>query len=65
MKTIKGLVIRYFSNGYFLCDGQPPEGHENDGEIYVGNHIKWFPTFDEADAMRKMIDKAYVITLNE
>ena len=41
MKT-KGLVIRYFMGGYYLCDGKAPEGMENDGEIYVGNEIKWF-----------------------
>lgn len=36
----KGLVIRYFSGGYFLCDGKPPKGRENDGELYVGNTVK-------------------------
>ena len=59
MKKYKGLVIRYFSGGYFLCDGKPPIGCENDGEIYVGNSIKWFETWEEADAMRKVIDTAY------
>jgi len=55
----KGLVIRYFDGGYFLCDGKPPKGYENDGEIYVGNAVKWFNTWEEADAMRKIIDAAY------
>lgn len=56
---MNGLVIRFFGGGYFLCDGKPPEGHENDGEIYVGNSVKWFKTWEEADEMRKMIDAAY------
>ncbi len=56
---MKGLVIRYFMSGYYLCDGKAPEGKENDGEIYVGNAVKWFETWEEADAMRKMIDAAY------
>jgi hypothetical protein len=51
----KGLVIRYFSGGYFLCDGKAPEGHENDGELYVGNTVKWFETWDEANAMREAL----------
>ena len=45
--------------GYFLCDGKPPEGHENDGEIYVGNTVRWFETWNAADAMRKIIASAY------
>ena len=56
---VKGLVIRYFSNGFFLCDGKAPEGHENDGELYVGNTVKWFETWEEADQIRKMINTAY------
>ena len=56
-----GLAIRYFSNGYFLCDGKAPEGCENDGELYIGNAVKWFETWDEANAMRKMINAAYGI----
>ncbi len=58
MKT-KGLVIRYFMGGYYLCDGKAPEGMENDGEIYVGNEIKWFEKWEDADAMRKVIDATY------
>ena len=58
---MKGLVIRYFMGGYYLCDGKPPKGCENDGEIYVGNAIKWFEKWEEADEMRKMIDTAYGI----
>lgn len=54
-----GLVIRYFMGGYFLCDGKHPEGKENDGEYYVGNQVKWFKTWDEANEIRKMIDAAY------
>ena len=57
--TKKGLVIRYFMGGYYLCDGKSPKGCENDGEIYVGNTVKWLKTWEEADAMRKMIDRAY------
>ncbi len=56
---MKGLVIRYFSGGYYLCDGKPPKGCENDGEIYVGNIVKWFETWDEANEMRNMINDAY------
>jgi len=45
--------------GYFLCDGQPVNDCENDGEIYVGNTVKWFEKWEDADEMRKMIDRAY------
>lgn len=55
----KGLVIRYFCGGYYLCDGKPPKGCENDGELYVGNSVKWFETWEEADSLRKIIDAAY------
>lgn len=55
----KGLVIRYFMGGYYLCDGQPPKGCENDGELYVGNTVKWFETWEEANEMRNMINAAY------
>ena len=55
----KGLVIRWFMGGYYLCDGKPPKGCENDGEIYVGNEVKWFETWDEANKMREMINAAY------
>lgn len=60
-KKEKGLVIRYFSGGYFLCDGKPPEGMENDGNIYVGNTVKWFETWEEAEKMKEIIDRAYGI----
>lgn len=59
MTNNNGLVIRYFMNGYYLCDGKAPEGNENDSELYVGNTIKWFETWEEADAMKQMIDNAY------
>jgi hypothetical protein len=58
----KGLVIRYFMQGYYLCDGKPPTNCEEEkNEIYVGNAVKWFETWEEADKMRKMIDNAYGI----
>ena len=57
----QGLVIRYFGGGYFLCDGKPPAGCEDDGEIYVGNAVQWFETWNEADALRQVIDRAYGI----
>lgn len=60
-ETHAGLVIRFFMNGYYLCDGKPPKDRENDGELYVGNTVKWFKTWEEADAMRRMIDTAYRI----
>lgn len=56
---MKGLVIRYFMGGFYLCDGKAPEDKENDGKFYVGNAVKWFETWEEADAMRKIIDAAY------
>lgn len=56
---MKGLVIRYFMGGYYLCDGKPPKGCENDGELYIGNAVKWFETLEEASAMRGLIDTAY------
>jgi hypothetical protein len=34
---MNGLVIRYFMSGCYLCDGKPPQGRENDGELYIGN----------------------------
>ena len=55
----QGLVIRWFSGGFFLCDGKPLPGHENDGELWVGNAVNWFKTFEEAEAMRQLIDEAY------
>lgn len=45
--------------GYYLCDGQPMKGYENDGELWVGNAVKWFQTWDEANEMRNMINAAY------
>jgi hypothetical protein len=59
MEIMKGLVIRYFMSGYYLCDGEPPKGCDNDGEIYIGNAVKWFETWEEAAKMRKIIDEAY------
>ena len=56
---MKGLVIRYFSDGYYLCDGKPPEGHENDGKFYIGNMVKWFEKWEDAETMKKIIDEAY------
>jgi len=55
----KELVIRYFMGGYYLCDGKPPKGYENDGELYVGNIVKWFKTWEEADNLRKVIAAIY------
>jgi hypothetical protein len=56
---LKGLVIRHFDGGYFLCDGKPPTGCEDDGEIYVGNAMRWFKTWEEAERFRQVIDRAY------
>jgi hypothetical protein len=61
MTKTKGLVIRYFMGGYYLCDGKAPEGKEDDGEIYIGNTIKYFQKWEEANEMRKMINAAYGI----
>lgn len=55
----KGLVIRYFTGGYSLCNGRAPKGYENDGELYVGDTVKWFETWNEANEMRSMINEAY------
>ena len=55
----KGLVIRYFSGGFYLCDGLPPEGCENDGDLYIGNPIKWFETWNEANNLRTIINNAF------
>lgn len=55
----KGLVIRPSCGGYFLCDGQPPRGCENDEGLYIGNTVKWFESWEEAEAMLKMIDATY------
>lgn len=57
----KGLVIRYFMGKFALCDGQCPKGVEpEEGEIYIGNLVKMFDTWDQANDMRKAIDKAYL-----
>lgn len=56
---MEGLVIRYFSGGYYLCNGKPLEGHENDGELWIGDAVKWFEKWEEANEMRNMINAAY------
>lgn len=55
----KGLVIRFFMGGYYLCDGQPPTEVENDDGLYLGNTVKWFATWNEANELRSMINRAY------
>lgn len=55
----KGLCIRRFMDKVCVCDGKVLEGKENDGELYIGTVIKWFDSFDEAEAFRKLIDDAY------
>lgn len=55
----KGLVIRWFSGGYFICDGKPLEGREDDDELWVGNTVRWFKTEEEAYTMLRFIDEAY------
>ena len=62
MKNIKGLVIRYFGGGYYLCDGKSENG--NDDEFCIGNAVKWFETWDEANTMRNMINDAYGLNDN-
>jgi len=60
MKKINGLVIRFFAGAYVLCDGKCPAGVEPEkDEIYVGTIVKAFGTWEEADAMRKVVDAAY------
>jgi hypothetical protein len=59
---MQGLAIRYFMGGYYLCDGKPPQGCESDGELYVGNSVRWFENWEEAGAMRNMINAAYGFT---
>lgn len=60
LKTTKnGLVIRNCMDRYILCDGKAPEGHENDGNLYIGNIVETFKTWEEANQMRKMINAAY------
>jgi len=46
-------------SGFYLCDGKAPEGCENDGELYVGNAVQWFETWEKANEMRQMINAAY------
>lgn len=56
----KGLVIRSFGEKWALCDGQPPEGVEPKPDTYyMGNIVKWFDTWDEANEMREIINAAY------
>ena len=52
MTTTHNLCIRSFDDQYAVCTGTPPEGHENDGHIYMGDVISWHDTFDEARAAR-------------
>ena len=62
---MQGLVIRYFSSGYFLCDGLPPEGHyEQNGDFHIGNTVRWFETWRAANEMREMIERAYGISID-
>ena len=56
---MKGLVIRYSSEGFFLCDGQPPIGCTDDDELFIGNVVDCYETWDEANDMRMMIESAY------
>jgi hypothetical protein len=59
-KTKQGLVIRWSGmGGYFLCDGIPHGYPAEEGEIYVGQIVKWFATWEEADSMRKWIAELY------
>ena len=55
----RGLVIRAFENAYFLCNGRPPKGCEGNGKLYIGEAVRWFDNWNEALAMRRMIDNAY------
>lgn len=60
MEKTNGLVIRFFMGKYVLCDGKCPAGVEPEkDEIYIGTIVKMFDTWDEADAMRKVVDAAY------
>ena len=62
MGNKNGLVIRFFMGRYVLCDGKCPAGVESEkDEIYVGTVVKMFDTWEEADAMRKVIDAAYAV----
>jgi hypothetical protein len=54
-----GLVIRYFMGGFYICDGKPLKGHEDDDELWIGNTVKWFESFDEAKKILEIIDQAY------
>jgi hypothetical protein len=60
MENTNGLVIRFFMGTYVLCDGKCPAGVEPEkDEIYIGTIVKVFDTWEEADAMRKIVDAAY------
>lgn len=60
MENKHGLAIRFFMSAYVLCDGKCPAGVEpEEDEIYIGNLVKVFDTWDEANEMRKVIDAAY------
>ena len=56
------MVIRFFMGGWALCDGKCPgplsDVHE-DGDLYIGNLVRVFGTWEEADGMRKIIDAEY------
>lgn len=56
---MKGLVIRYFMGGFYICDGKPPEGCEHDGEVYLGTTVKWFESWHDARKMLDFIEAAY------
>jgi len=60
-----GLVIRWFDGGYFLCDGKDASGNVPPGgkDLCVGNTVKWFRTYEEAVALRSIIESAYGIVI--
>ena len=47
------LVIRSFDKKFSLCDGRAPEGKENDGNLYIGNVVAWYDTFEDAKKARE------------
>jgi hypothetical protein len=56
----KGLMIKKVKDQYILCTGKPNKWEElKEGEIYIGDIIGWFESWEDANIMKKIIDECY------
>jgi hypothetical protein len=55
-----GLKIRRFSDMFALCDGKPPPNYKpKPGDIFIGDAVAWYKSFDEAEKARSLVDSLY------